>query len=253
MAIKQGIIYCITNKVNKKQYVGTTTLPLNKVWKEHITNNTHKDLYNDINNLGTSRFNISVLEETTTDRLDERKDYYIDKLKSEYNNREVAEKIIIKNRDKTKEWVNNIKKSINKKVASGEKWGFMCEEHRGDGTHMKQKIEGTNIKTGEIKIWNSISDAALDVAGDKKRNGNIVLAARNGWEAYGYTWRKIGKNLHKRKIYGVHKSNGKKTQIYDSISNAERTINGKRGGGIRKSLLYPGKRTWKGYYWYYAD
>ena len=62
MAIKQGIIYCITNKVNKKQYVGTTTLPLNKVWKEHITNNTHKDLYNDINNLGTSRFNISVLE-----------------------------------------------------------------------------------------------------------------------------------------------------------------------------------------------
>ena len=25
------------------------------------------------------------------------------------------------------------------------------------------------------------------------------------------------------------------------------------GGGIRKSLLYPGKRTWKGYYWYYAD
>ena len=51
-------------------------------------------------------------------------------------------------------------------------------------------------------------------------------------EAYGYTWRKIGKNLHKRKIYGIHKSNGKKSQIYDSISNAERTINGKRGGGI---------------------
>ena len=86
MAIKQIIIYCITSKVNKKQYVGTTTLPLNKVWKEHITNNTHKDLYNDINNLGASRFNISVLEETTTDRLDERKDYYTDKLKSEYNN-----------------------------------------------------------------------------------------------------------------------------------------------------------------------
>ena len=185
MAIKQGIIYCITNKVNKKQYVGTTTLPLNKVWKEHITNNTHKDLYNDINNLGTGRFNISVLEETTTDRLDERKDYYIDKLKSEYNI--VPIPIEIKNRDKTKEWVNNIKKSINKKVASGEKWGFMCEEHRGDGTHMKQKIEGTNIKTGDVKIWNSISDAALDVAGDKKRNGNIVLAARNGWEAYVYS------------------------------------------------------------------
>ena len=41
--------------------------------------------------------------------------------------------------------------------------------------------------------------------------------------------------------------------VYESISAAERTINGKRGGGIRKSLLYPGKRTWKGYYWYYAD
>ena len=95
MAIKQGTIYCITNKVNKKQYVGHTTLPINKIWKNHITDTTHKDLYKDIKQQGTGRFNISVLEETTTDRLEERKDYYISKLNSEYNNREVAEKIII--------------------------------------------------------------------------------------------------------------------------------------------------------------
>lgn len=270
MAIKQGTIYCITNKVNKKQYVGSTILPLNKRWKAHVNSSKaypERELYSDMNKYGTGKFNVSVLEEVAEDKLGEREIYWIDKLNTlneGYNQTKGGERpvmtdetkaklsVTMKNKDRTIEWVNNIKETINNKVQSGEKWGFLCDEHRGDGAHMKQKIEGTNILTGEKKVWDGISDAALEVAGDKKKNGNIVLAAKNGWEAYGYTWRKIGDNLHKRKIYGIHKKTGEMSPIYESISSAERTINGKRGGGIRKSLLYPGRRTWKGYYWYYV-
>ena len=49
----------------------------------------------------------------------------------------------------------------------------MLKENRGDGKHTAKRVMGINIETGEQKIWESFTAAALEVAGKKQANANI--------------------------------------------------------------------------------
>ena len=77
-----GSIYCIKNKINKKQYIGQST-NVNKRIKSHINslrNNSHHNQYlqNSWNKYGEKNFEITILEENCPDELlDYFERYYI--------------------------------------------------------------------------------------------------------------------------------------------------------------------------------
>lgn len=268
--MRQGTIYLITNTINDNKYVGQTVMQLNKRWLAHIQEsktNTERPLYRAINKYGIENFKIKVLEECNESILCEREIYWIDKLetyKKGYNattggetNKNIREDIKEKISqsmsmlNRSNEWTNNVSKSLKEKIERGEKWGFMLCENKG-GIYHKRKVKAQNIKTNEIIEFESISEAALKVAGSKKYSGNLSRAIKEGFNAYGYKWTKLDNKPIKRSVVGYDKKTGELVYEFESASRASLTIKGKRGTGLIKSLKNPGKNSWVGCYWYYT-
>jgi group I intron endonuclease len=266
--MRQGTIYLITNLINDNKYVGQTVMQLNKRWLAHIQEsktNTERPLYRAINKYGIENFKVKILEECNEDILSEKEIYWIDKLetyKKGYNattggetNKNIREDIKEKisqsmsEIERSDEWVNNVSKSLKAKFDRGEKWGFMLHQNEG-GNHNKRKIKGTNVKTGEVIVFDSSIEAAIQI-GDKRYSGNICRAIREGFNAYGYKWEKLDHRPLKREVKGYDKKTGKLVYQFESVNKAEIAIRGKRGTGIIKSLKNPGKNSWVGCYWYY--
>lgn len=85
-----GFIYCITNDVNGKQYVGKTTDTIEKRFKEHLNDCTKaryekRPLYDAMNKYGTEHFQVRSLEECDLSILEEREKYWIDTLNTFHN------------------------------------------------------------------------------------------------------------------------------------------------------------------------
>lgn len=76
------LIYCLTNKVNGKKYVGQTTRSIKKRWEEHCK--TKKEyIGKSIGKHGKENFQIEILEECfSIDKLNEREIFWIKKLKT---------------------------------------------------------------------------------------------------------------------------------------------------------------------------
>lgn len=81
-----GYIYCITNTINNKKYVGKTLLSVEKRFSEHISDRSRRKvekrpLYAAMNKYGPDKFTVEVLEEVIDDTLlNERETYWIEKL-----------------------------------------------------------------------------------------------------------------------------------------------------------------------------
>lgn len=81
-------IYCITNLINSKKYIGKTTLTIQERFKEHCYNSQYtqcnnRPLYNAMNKYGVENFQISLLEEVQDDsKLSEREIYWINELQT---------------------------------------------------------------------------------------------------------------------------------------------------------------------------
>lgn len=85
-----GFIYCITNDVNGKQYVGKTVDTIEKRFKEHLNDCTKmrcekRPLYDAMNKYGIEHFQVRQLEECDLSILAEREKYWIDTLNTFHN------------------------------------------------------------------------------------------------------------------------------------------------------------------------
>ena len=75
-----GNIYCITNTVNNKVYVGKTLLSIEKRFQQHLQDAkkyTERPLYRAINKYGADKFSILLLEQVDQSELSVREQYWI--------------------------------------------------------------------------------------------------------------------------------------------------------------------------------
>lgn len=84
-----GYIYCITNLINEKKYVGKTTYSVTKRFKEHCRDSQKercekRPLYNAMNKYGVENFIVEELIECPNEELDSYEVMYIDKLETYY-------------------------------------------------------------------------------------------------------------------------------------------------------------------------
>lgn len=82
-----GYIYCITNLINKKKYVGKTTYSITKRFQEHCRDSKkerceRRPLYDAINKYGIENFVVKELIECPNDELDSYEKMYIEKLQT---------------------------------------------------------------------------------------------------------------------------------------------------------------------------
>lgn len=86
-------IYCITNKLNQKKYVGQS-MNIELRWKKHIysafnknddADNYNYPLYRAMRKYGVENFEFNILETVSREMLDEKEIYWINKLNPEYN------------------------------------------------------------------------------------------------------------------------------------------------------------------------
>jgi hypothetical protein len=231
---------------------------MNKQWSAHIQESirmSSKPLHKAFRKYGVDKFIIKQIDECHVSLLDEREHYWI-KHYNTFENREGYNEYSEEEDDDIEEPIkieknNNLKISLKEK-AKKQSWGFLTEKNRGNGKQYGLKIRGTNIETGEIKEWNSAAEAAIEVGGSAKKNGNLLICARKGYKCYGYTWELIEEKAKKRAIIGVHKKSQRIGPQFESIRQAARELgDGGAGSGIIKSLRNPGRFSWKGYYWYY--
>lgn len=80
-----GCIYCITNLINNKKYIGKTKKSIQERFKEHYRDSKkykckNRPLYVAINQYGIDNFQIELIEYVENNLLSEREKYWIHKL-----------------------------------------------------------------------------------------------------------------------------------------------------------------------------
>ena len=263
-----GQIYLIINKINGHKYVGQTSQGMNKRWAQHIQEAMRMSpypLHKAMRKHGNNNFMIKELEECDTKLLNEREEYYIEKFNTfnsskGYNATSGGEGGLLSDETKQKisdtkskmiytdEHCDNISNALKDKLDNNEKWGFHIAENRGNGKHLATKIMSVNVETGEERVWNSVSEAAIELTGDRNKSGNIVTAMNKGYKSYGHLWKRLEKSKQCVKVYGINKITWQRTKTFNSIKEAGRMFGTE--GGVRKSIKNPRKNSYKGYYWF---
>lgn len=109
-------IYKITNLLNNKIYIGSTSKSFNIRWGNHkskLKDNKHynKHLQYAYNKYGSDNFKYEILEVCLKEDLIKREQYYIDTLKPQYNINPEANRPINYKNPKSQKHIENLKKA----------------------------------------------------------------------------------------------------------------------------------------------
>ena len=241
----QGIVYIIINKETGHKYLNSTTLSMNKEWQNHILASNKMStqlIHRAFRQYGLHKFMIKQIDECDEKILEDRVIYWFEQYKPEYNDPP------LKKKPEPEPIIEEPVAIVKEKKST---WRQIRPEERSTGKCLSIRVQGTHIETGEVKEWENARAAALEITGDKKRNSNVLNAAKKGNTYYGYRWKVLDTKTHKRSVKGVHKVTHVEV-YYESISEAIRQIgDGSNGSGLLKSLRNPNKYTYKGFLWYY--
>lgn len=201
-------IYCITNDVNDKKYVGKTSLKtIEERFHQHIEDSKRsrcekRALYDAMLKYGYNHFSISLLETVETEEeACKQEQYWIEKLGTYHNGYNMTHGGDGKRLYDYKELAKAYKKYKSvKKVA--EIFGcddkpirLACAENniKIEIAPNKKRIKRTDLNTNEEKIYNSITDAARDIPNKEPETArkNISRSLNRGSLAYGYKFEYI--------------------------------------------------------------
>lgn len=206
-----GYIYCITNTINNKKYVGKTLKTVEKRFKEHIHDRTKRSLekrplYSAMNKYGVDKFIVEILEEVKDETLlNSREVYWIEKLgtfgrnngynatkggdgKQYYDYKEII-KLIVKGytRDDISKklgcciaTINDVARSHGLYVRKSNAYliGRFSTDNKLLDIHFGSK------RAAEFIIKESISKSTVHVL-----QSTIYRSAKNHGQLYGYIWK----------------------------------------------------------------
>jgi group I intron endonuclease len=156
MSVKKGIVYKITNLINKKEYVGCTIYPIKKRFEEHIyrclKTDSNTKFCNSVRKYGVKNFNVEIIEECDISIIYEREKFYIKEFKSYDNglNSTFGGEGCLGYTHSPE-----IRQKISENVKNGNSHkGKTYEELYGDNADEEREKRRMSVKKG----WDSISD-----------------------------------------------------------------------------------------------
>ena len=268
-----GIIYKIVNDINDKVYIGQTIKSMNRRWTSHLVSakSSPSLIYRAMRKYGIEHFHPEIIEECSTDMLDEREQYWIKEYNSfgadGYNStyggksyhRHDPEEIM-------RLWdegynVTSIGKMVNADIHTvcyileGYSPYIENKEQRRYESMQDKKYEERPVKQytwqGEfVKEYESLAKAAQAMNIDK---GTIWCACRGKYNfGAGYQWRYSDDDRPVEEVESRGRitlqcdSSGQVIKRYRSITEASR-LTGFSYGMLKRALK--SKKIYKGYYW----
>lgn len=205
-------IYAITNKLNGKQYVGTTKFSLKKRFKQHCSDSKRCDydygkrpMYVDMKKYGLDNFIIEELEECSDDDRFIREQYWIDKLDTyhngynstyggvglpKYNYKKIAEKYKeVQNQKEVAKLLNCDIYTV--KIACEECGVEIISAHQVQRKLYGHKVLMIDKNTDKvIQTFECVEDAYKYL--NKQASGHIASVCKGERKtAYGYKWRYV--------------------------------------------------------------
>ena len=212
-----GYIYCITNKINGKKYVGKTTSTIEERFKEHISESKsdrskNRPLYRALNKYGIDNFVLSLLEECNSEDLSMREIFWIDKLQTVKNGYNATiggdGKILIDEKEVVEEYNALKRASLVAKKLQHDKGqickilkqnGIVLENHPYDSgvINRPKSVKQYTVDNVFVQNFDSVKDAAKYLADEgiaKKYSSGVrghISDCANGKisTAYGFVWK----------------------------------------------------------------
>lgn len=255
-----GFIYVITNDINGKQYVGKTRDSIKNRFVIHLKDYTKKyeekrPLYEAMNKYGIEHFSIKEIEKCPIDVLEEREQFWINKLNTFHNGYNATlggdGKLLYDYDIFVEEYKNGLTVSeIMKKYGCCYDTVLLAIHKAGLDSSINARnkkptvsIIQIDLNNNIIQIFNSVSDAARWLIDNNKTQclkekgivGHILDVARNKRRtAYGYKWQFVDNKDNEIKFNKSKKVICIETQqVFNSSADAAKWCNLKNKTGIR--------------------